>query len=363
MAFSLPIYLAPDFTTDFFQNCPNVEVLPAPKDGVVPENYHATTIFPEYYKVQGQWLLAEDSRMDCVAVLSPQGTLTIVEFRNVQKGDLVVIGREEDGSQGVFVHTNGFKKQNQETKDEVFSFRQSRTRETAYSYDYDQLYDLLHHEKAHGNILWVLGPACSFDSDSRYAMASLIERGYCNGILAGNALATHDLEGALLRTALGQDIYTQASSFNGHYHHIDILNKVRSCGSIPNFINTYNIEDGIIYQCVKNQVPFVLAGSIRDDGPLPEVYANVYEAQDAMRHLVRKATTIICVATQLHSIATGNMTPSFRVIEKQVRPLYLYTVDISEFAVGKLKDRGSLAVKTFITNVQDFLVNLNRGTK
>ncbi len=362
MAFSLPIYHAPDFTEAFFQAAPNIQTLPAPKDGVVPENYHATTIFPEYYKVKGEWLLAKDSRMDCVAVLSPENGLSIVEFRNVQRGDQVVVGRTEEGSQGVFVHTQGFK-ENKDSQKEAFAFRQNRTRETAYSYDYDHLYELLHHEKAHGNILWVLGPAASFDSDSRYAMSSLIERGYCNGILAGNALATHDLEGALLRTALGQDIYTQASYANGHYHHIDILNKVRGAGSIPQFIEKHKIKNGIIYQCVKNQVPFVLAGSIRDDGPLPEVYANVYKAQDAMRNLVRKATTIICVATQLHSIATGNMTPSFRVINHQVRPLYLYTVDISEFAVGKLKDRGSLAVKTFVTNVQDFLVNLNRGTK
>jgi hypothetical protein len=103
-------------------------------------------------------------------------------------------------------------------------------------------------------------------------MAELINRGYVQGC-SSNALATHDLEGGLFRTALGQDIYTQEVQHNGHYHHIDVINKVRSCGSIPAFIEKHNIHDGIMHACVKNNVPFVLTGSIRDDGPLPEVYA------------------------------------------------------------------------------------------
>ena len=209
----------------------------------------------------------------------------------------------------------------------------------------------------------MLGPACSFDADARNAMASLIERGFCHGLMAGNALATHDLEGALLRTALGQDIYTQRAMPNGHYHHIDVINRVRACGSIPAFLAQYGIRDGIMHACVEKGVPFVLAGSIRDDGPLPEVIGDVYRAQDAMRAQVRSATTVICLATQLHSIATGNMTPSFRVVDGVVRPVYLYCVDISEFVVGKLRDRGSLAVKSFVGNVQDFLVHVDRGTR
>ena len=182
-------------------------------------------------------------------------------------------------------------------------------------------------------------------------------------MLAGNALATHDLEGALLRTALGQDIYTQKACHNGHYHHIDVINRVRACGSIPAFLEQYGIHDGIMHACVSKGVPFVLAGSIRDDGPLPEVIGDVYRAQDAMRAQVRGATTVICLATQLHAIATGNMTPSFRVVDGVVRPVYLYCVDISEFVVGKLRDRGSLAVKSFVGNVQDFLVHVDRGTR
>ena len=120
----------------------------------------------------------------------------------------------------------------------------------------------------------------------------------------------------------GVDIYTQEARANGHYHHIDVINKVRACGSIPAFVEKYDIPGGIMRACVQKNVPFVLTGSIRDDGPLPEVYSDVYRGQDAMRALVRKATTVICVATQLHTIAVGNMTPSFRVVDGAVRPLF-----------------------------------------
>jgi hypothetical protein len=108
-------------------------------------------------------------------------------------------------------------------------------------------------------------------------------------------------------------------------------------------------------------VPFVLAGSIRDDGPLPEVIGDVYQSQEAMREHTRRATTVIALATQLHTIATGNMTPSWQSIEGKIRPVYFYTVDISEFAVNKLRDRGSLSVNSIVTNIQDFLVNAQRN--
>ena len=117
-----------------------------------------------------------------------------------------------------------------------------------------------------------------------------------------------------------------------------------------------------MYSCVKNKVPYVFTGSIRDDGPMPEVIGNVYEGQDAMRRLVKKSTTVICLATMLHTIATGNMTPCFRVLEDgEIRPLYLYTVDADEFVVNKLLDRGSLAATTIVTNVQDFITIVAKG--
>ena len=180
--------------------------------------------------------------------------------------------------------------------------------------------------------------------------------------MAGNALATHDLEGSMFHTALGQDIYTQKSQPNGHYNHLDVINRVRKSGSIAQFIDDYHIDNGIMYSCVKHDVPFVLTGSIRDDGPLPEVIGNAYEGQTAMRNMVRKSTTVICLATMLHTIATGNMTPSYRVLEDgTIRPVFLYTVDADEFVVNKLLDRGSLAATTIVTNVQDFIMIVAKG--
>ena len=357
--FDMPVYSAPDFSAPALRDAPDAILAPAPADGVAPDNYHATSIFPEYVKLNGRWVLAEESRMDCVMVVGADGSVAIREFRNLKAGDQVALGRTECGEDGIYLHMDGFS--NAAGKHEQFAFRTGRSRETSYSRDYDRLYELLRYEREHGNILWVLGPACSFDSDARDAMAGLITRGYAHGLQAGNALATHDLEGGLFRTALGQDIYTQEVMHNGHYHHIDVINKVRACGSIPAFIEKYNIRDGILHACVKKNVPIVLTGSIRDDGPLPEVIADVYRGQDAMRQLVRRATTVICMATQLHTIAIGNMTPSFRVVNGAVRPVFLYTVDISEFSVNKLRDRGSLSVTSLIANAQDFLVHVSRG--
>jgi len=358
MKFSLPHYRAPDFSTGILRKAPNATFLPAPADFVAPDNYHATTIFPEYYNVEGLWILPKRSRMDCVAVCE-DGDIFVREFRHIKKDDKIAVGRTEDGSEGIYVHPSCFTES--ESVAETFAFRQGRSRETAFSIDYDFLYELLRHERENGYIVWVMGPACSFDADSRNAFMSLIEKGYVNALLGGNALATHDLEGAYRSTALGQDIYTQAPFFNGHYNHIDTINRARLHGSIEKFIEAENIDNGIIYTCVKRKVPLVLTGSIRDDGPLPGVIEDAYEGQDAMRVELSKATTVIAMASTLHTIAAGNITPMYTVTDKSiVRPVYFYTVDISEFSANKLADRGSLSAKSIITNAQDFVVHLGK---
>lgn len=363
MSFTLPRYQEPDFESPAFRTAPNVKTEAAQMDGVAPEYFHSTSMFPEYFKIDGKWCLAEESRMDSSVVIRPDGRLDVVENRNLKKGDLVILGRSEDGSEGIYVHASGFESEETRCRDQ-FVFRQGRSRETSFARDYDTLFELLKYEKEHGNIVWVMGPAFAFDYDARACMQALVENGYVQGLLAGNALATHDLEGALLHTALGQDIYTQISQPNGHYNHLDVDNKVRRSGSIPQFIRDYQIDNGIIYSCVKHRIPIVLTGSIRDDGPIPEVIGDVYEGQNAMRGLVKKATTVICLATMLHTIATGNMTPSFRVLEDgTVRPVYLYTVDADEFVVNKLLDRGSLSATTIVTNVQDFIAIVAKGLK
>lgn len=360
MEFTLKSYTPPNFDATPFVTAPNALLAPAPKNAVMPEGYHATTIFPEYFKVKDNWLLAPKSRMDCAAVLNGD-TILVKEFRRVKAGEMVFLGRTENGSEGIYVHTDAFANQLGEAQD-TFAFRQGRSRETAFSKDYDFLYRLLQHEKENGYIVWVLGPACTFDADSRNAMARLINGGYVHALLAGNALATHDLEGGYKSSALGQDIYTQNVYPNGHYNHIDTINRVCYHGSIPAFIKAEGINSGIMYSLLQKNIPYVLAGSIRDDGPLPEVYADVYKGQDAMRQHIEKATTIIGMASTLHTVATGNMAPAFHVLPGgQVRQVYFYSVDISEFAVNKLGDRGSLGAKSIVTNAQDFVVNVSKG--
>lgn len=361
MSFSLRPYRAPDFEQPRFAQAPDVRMAEVELDGVAPEGYHSTSMYPEYFKIDGRWRLAEESRMDSAVVLREDGRLDVVELRNLRRGDRVILGRTDNGEEGIYLHADGFAQADGGA--DLFAFRSARSRETAFSRDYDFLYQLLLHEREHGNVLFVMGPAFAFDADARSAMQWLIENGFVHGVLAGNALATHDLEAGLLRTALGQDIYTQELRHNGHYNHLDVINKVRRSGSIPKFIEEYGIQNGIMYGLVKQNVPFVLTGSIRDDGPLPEVIGDAYAGQAAMRNLVRRATTVICLATQLHTIATGNMTPSFRVVDGVVRPLYLYTVDISEFVVNKLRDRGSLSSISFVTNVQDFIVHVAKGVR
>ena len=360
MSFKLPKYTYPDFTKEPFYSSPNIKTGLVTIKGTSPENYHATSIYPEYFKINGTWILVPESRMDCVVVLDNHDAIAVREFRNLNVNDIVVLGRLENGEDGIYIQINPFSYET--TADaQSFAFRTGRSRETCFSRDYDSLYKLLEHERKHGYIIWVLGPAIVFDHDCKNAMESLINNGYVHAIFAGNALAVHDIEGSLLGTALGQNIYTQNSDFNSHYNHIDVINMVRKAGSIENFIGTGTISQGVVYSCVKNNIPLILAGSIRDDGPLPGVISDVYQSQETMRNYCKKATTVICLATMLHTIATGNMTPMYKVEGKEIRPVYIYTVDISEFAVNKLRDRGSLEITSIVTNVQDFVVNIQKN--
>ena len=368
MSFSLNPYTPPDFTTERLASAPDAVLKPAPMDGVAPNGYHAMSIYPEYFKINGEWIFAEESRMDCVPVYE-RGKIFVREFRHLFKGDLVVCGRTETGGEGIFVYTEGFRtrppaadSEDAGRRADNFAFRLGRSRETAFSREYDELYELLQYERDHGYIVWVMGPAFSFNGFSRDAFAKIVDAGYADAVFAGNALATHDLEGAYFHTALGQDIDTQENVPLGHYNHLDTINRVRQCGSIRRFIEEEHVEDGIMAALERNDVPYVLAGSIRDDGPLPPVLANAYDAQDAMRAHLRRATTVVCLATMLHTIATGNMTPNYRVLpDGTVRQVYFYCVDIAEFAVNKLIDRGSLASRGIVTNVQDFIANVAKG--
>ena len=355
-------YSPPAFSADHLRKAPAARLEASPGDGIAPANYHATSNHPEYVKVDAdKWLLAPESRMDAVLVLKGD-RLEVVEARRLRKGDLVVAGRTENGEEGIYVHNSGFL-QTSDNADK-FAFRSRGTRETPFSHSYDTLYEILKYDRDHGYIVWVLGPAVAFDKDSRSAMQGLIENGFCHALMAGNALATHDIEAAIYNTGLGQNIYTQQLQPMGHYNHLDILNEVRKAGSIKDAITTMKIDNGIMYACEQSNIPYVLAGSIRDDGPLPETIGDVYTSQDRMRVHARKATTVITMATQLHSIAFGNMTPGYKVQEDGiVRPVYFYVVDMSEFSADKLANRGSAQAQAILTNVQDFIVNLWNNRK
>ena len=172
MSFQLRSYTPPDFSAPALRAAPDVTLLPAPADGVAPERFHAMSIFPEYFKLGGAWHLAEESRMDCVAVWEA-GRIVVREFRLLKQGDLVAVGRTEQGEEGILVYPDGFRESR--PAGEVFAFRQGRSRETAFSRDYDELYALLRHERQHGKIVWVMGPAFAFDHDARNAFSRLIE--------------------------------------------------------------------------------------------------------------------------------------------------------------------------------------------
>jgi lysine-ketoglutarate reductase/saccharopine dehydrogenase-like protein (TIGR00300 family) len=359
--FSLPPYHPPAFDRPPLCESPPAVFRAVERDGIAPEGYHATTIFPEYVHLgQGEWRLIRESRMDCTIALEEDGSLAVKAFRHLKAGDRVVCGRNENGEDGVLVHTTGFGAE--EDSEDKFAFRTQASRETSFSIDYDELYELLEHERNEGFIVWVLGPALAFDRDARKAFVDLVQAGYVDALLSGNALAVHDLEGALFGTALGLELYHRQHAPLGHYGHLDAIHRVRTMGSMEQAIREGVIRDGIMKAVIEKQIPYVLAGSIRDDGPLPEVIADAYTAQDRMRDLTRRATTVICMATQLHSIATGNLVPSYTVLGSgAVRPVYFYAVDMSEFVTGKLANRGSLTARAILTNVQDFIVTLERG--
>ena len=207
---------------------------------------------------------------------------------------------------------------------------------------------------AQGNIL--VGGAGASAGGSSVQVNQLNGGRITNGAVIERELPSQFGVGNTLNLQLNDEDFSMAQQI------ADTINRVRYHGSIANFIQNENIHDGIIYSCEKCGVPYVLGGSIRDDGPLPPVYGDVYAAQNAMRDQIRGATTVISMATMLHTIATGNMTPSFRVLpDGTVRQVYFYCVDVSEFVVNKLADRGSLSARGIVTNVQDFVVNLQKG--
>ena len=355
MSFNMPEFKAPDFNLEKYKIMPNVKIKKKKKDKVAPDNFFLTTHMPTFYKYNDKWYLPERNSLNCVAVVE-DGEVNIKELREIKKGDKVISGSSIDGSEGVLVYKEGF--------DESVYYKSGSAVETSFSETYEKLFALMEYEKQNkGYIVWVLGPSVVFDFDTRNALTKLCQNGYINCLLGGNAICTHDLEAGYLNTALGQNIYTQENAPMGHYNHLDLLNEVKTAGSIKNLIDQDKVMDGIIKTMVEMDVPFVLSGSIRDDGPLPEVYAETEQALNKTKEYLNKATLIIGVATMLHTLSVANMASGYRVRQDgKVTPVYMYCVDVTENVANKVAAaRENMAFTPVITNVQSFCVNLERN--
>lgn len=341
----------PDFSDPRFAAFPDARFVPAPADGVLPEGFFSTTNLPTFVRMDGTWVAPREPRMDSAIIKDRDGVLWVREGRRLAKGDLVAVGDKEDGTDGIFVQTHMVP---HGADADAFAFMSSEvSREKPI--DYAHMARLLIEEKERGGYpVWVTGPAL-VHSRARADMSWFIANGYVGALLAGNAVAVHDIEASIYGTTLGMT-NTGEITQGGHGLHMRAINRVRAAGSIANAVEQGIITNGIMYECVKHNIPFVLTGSIRDDGPLPDVITDAIEAQDAMRRHAIKATMAILIATALHAIATGNMLPAFVALpDGSMRELATICVDSSEFVVSKLKDRGTHQAFGVVTNAQDFM--------
>ena len=346
-------YVPPDFETPALRAAPAAHTQACTTDGVLPDGFFATTNLPTYVKnADGRWELPREPRMDGVLVRAADGGWIVREGRRVRAGDEVVVGLAEDGSEGVLVHARGYVSDRDVDGD--FHFMSSQvSREKPI--DYAMIARMLVEEKRRGgHVIWVTGPAL-VHSRARDNLVWFIRNGFVQALLAGNAVAVHDIEAAIVGTTLGMSSDGEPTE-GGHAAHMRAINAVRRAGSIAAAVQGGLINDGIMHACVVEGVPFVLGGSIRDDGPLPDVFTDAVAAQVAMRRHAVKATMAVMIATALHSIAVGNMLPAYyEDAERGLVELPTICVDASEFLVSKLKDRGTHQAVGVVTNAQDFM--------
>jgi lysine-ketoglutarate reductase/saccharopine dehydrogenase-like protein (TIGR00300 family) len=315
---------------------------PAPADQVVPTGFYSTTNHPTQVRYEGEWLDVENVEMDCAIVVDPEGPRASTAVLNaIREGDLVVTGeagirvdppdRPRDGG-GPFGFMQGG----------VSSERPSESL-------IEQVADALTETKRdEGRVLVVAGPAV-IHSGAGDALARLVHEGYVDAISAGNGFAVHDLERAIYGTSLGMDIETLEHPRKGHKHHIYTISEVIRAGGIAAAVEEGLVDEGVMYECVVNDVPYVLAGSIRDDGPLPETITDVIEAQAAIRKQAHEADMVVMLSTLLHSVAVGNCLPSTTKV---------VCVDINPATVTQLLDRGSSQAVGMVTDVGTFLPTL-----
>lgn len=319
-------------------------LVPAETDGVLPDAFYSTTNLETEVRVSGAWHHVENPEMDCAIVVSA-GRARTVPMGEIRAGDLVVTGHR-----GLRVHPL---ERPRDTSDSVFTFMSSTvSSEKPQWLMVQRIAHTARRTKDDGaRIMWVLGPAV-VHTGSIEAFAWLVRNGWVDVVFAGNALATHDSEAAMFGTSLGVSLAEGVPAEHGHEHHIRALNAVRRAGSLRKAVEQGVITSGVMYELVTNNIPFVLAGSVRDDGPMPDVITDMMEAQRAMRAHVPGTGMAIMISTMLHSIATGNMLPA---------SVATVCVDINPAAVTKLMDRGSIQSVGMVTDVGLFLRQLKEA--
>ncbi len=313
----------------------------ADMDGAFPEGFYCTTNFRTQVRLAGEWIEVEDQEMDCGILADPDGLAArCIPMTNVRKGGAIVVGR-----QGIRV----FPPEVQQ-RTELFEFMSSAvSSEKPKGVTVREIAAAMKRTKAaQEKILAVLGPAVVHTGGSEW-VGWLIRNGYLHVLFAGNALATHDMEQAIYGTSLGVSLERGLPAAEGHEHHLRTINTIRRLGGIANAVNQGKLQSGIMYECIKNNVPFVLAGSIRDDGPLPEVVTDSLQAQAEMRKQIPGVGFCLMVATTLHSIATGNLLPGW---------VKVACVDINSATVTKLMDRGSTQTIGIVSDAEPFLRSL-----
>ena len=309
----------------------------APKDMVMPDDFYSTTNNHTDVFYKGKWIKVENMMMDKCIVLKGTGAFC-TPIREIKKGDLVVIGEQgiritppERPREGVNLFQFMGSGSSSERPTQHIARRVAE--------------DIYKTKKQKGKIVLVGGPAIVHTGASD-SIALLIRLGFIDAVLAGNALAVHDIEYSTLGTSLGMNVKNGTLAVRGHRNHMKAINSVFKFGSIQKMVEKKALTKGIMYECVKNNIPFILAGSLRDDGPLPDVITDMTIAQRKYKEILKDAKMVIMVATMLHSIATGNMIPA---------DIKVVVVDINQPTVTKLMDRGTWQALGIVTDVGAFL--------
>lgn len=319
----------------------DVTVKPAPAEGVFPEGFYSTTNLQTWVRLHSQWIPVTDPEMDCGILLDRDtGSARTVPLAQVKAGQMIVVG-----SRGIRVTPL-----EREQAIGAFEFMGSAvSSEKPKRIVVRRVARLMRRTRAEGKkIIAVLGPAV-VHTGAAPAVARLVADGWIDVVFGGNAIAVHDIESVFFNTSLGIDLTEGESMEGGHEHHLRAINRIRGCGGIRQAVEQGVLIDGLFYELVHHNVPYVLAGSIRDDGPLPDVITDVVEAQQVMREHVRGSGLCLMLCTMLHSIATGNLLPA---------TVHTVSVDINPAVATKLADRGSLQTVGIVTDVGLFLDDL-----